>query len=128
MAKNIINSKQAPAAIGPYSQAVDVNGMLFISGQIALDPTTGKLVGSGLADQTSQILDNLTAILQEAGYQLKDVVKTEIFLTDLDQFELVNKVYAEYFTAQEPARSCVEVVRLPRNAQLEIAALAVKES
>ncbi|SFL75454.1 RidA family protein [Halanaerobium salsuginis] len=128
MAKNIINSKQAPAAIGPYSQAVDVNGMLFISGQIPINPATGQLVSSDMIVQTKQVLDNLIAILEKAGYQLKDVVKTEIFLTDLDQFELVNRVYAEYFTAKQPARICVEVARLPRNVQLEIAALAVKES
>lgn len=126
MAKNIINTKQAPAAIGPYSQAVSANKMLFVSGQIPLDPITDKIVGSDITSQTRQVLNNLVAVLESAGYQLADVVKTEIFLRDLGQFELVNKIYAEYFTVQQPARSCIEVARLPRDVQIEIAAIAVK--
>lgn len=126
MSKKIIKTDQAPAAIGAYSQAVENKGMLFISGQIPIDPKSGELVGQDLKKQSRQVLDNLKAILNEADYSLGDVLKTEIFISEMDNFETINAIYAEYFNEEEPARVCVEVGRLPKNVKVEIAAVAAK--
>ena len=117
---------QAPAAIGPYSQGVRTGGMVFCSGQIALDPKTGQLVGAGdVAAETRQVLANLKAVLEAAGSSLARVVKTTIFLVDMGDFAVVNQVYGEGFATSPPARATVEVRRLPRDARVEIEAIAV---
>ena len=121
----IIQTKQAPAAIGPYSQAIELGGTLYISGQIPLDPETMKFVSENVKEQTHQCLKNLQAILVEAGYTLENVVKCGIFLADMNDFAGVNEVYGEYFSTHQPARACVEVARLPRDAKVEIDAIAV---
>ncbi|PTW02813.1 2-iminobutanoate/2-iminopropanoate deaminase [Halanaerobium saccharolyticum] len=126
MTKKIISTENAPAAIGPYSQAVEVNNQLFISGQIPINPETGELVGDDLKKQTVQSLENLKAVLEAAGYSLQDVVKCELFISDMDNFNQINQIYAEYFTKDAPARACVEVSRLPKDVKVEIAAVAVK--
>jgi 2-iminobutanoate/2-iminopropanoate deaminase len=116
----------APAAIGPYSQAVKMGDLVFCSGQIALDPKTGQLVGGGdVAAQTRQVLANLAAVLEAAGSRMSQVVKTTIYLADMGDFAVVNQVYGESFAAAPPARATVEVSRLPRDARVEIDAIAV---
>lgn len=124
--KNIIHTSQAPAAIGPYSQAIKTRGTIFTSGQIPLDPKTGELVGTTAADQVRQVLENLKAVLKAAGVGLDKVIKTTIFLVDLSEFAAVNAVYAEYFPANPPARSTVQVAALPKGALVEIEAIAVE--
>jgi 2-iminobutanoate/2-iminopropanoate deaminase len=124
--RDIVSTPAAPAAIGPYSQAVRVGNLVFCSGQIALDPKTGQLVGENdVAAQTRQVLANLGAVLEAAGSQLSRVVKTTIFLLDLSDFAVVNEVYGERFASAPPARATVEVRRLPRDARVEIEAIAV---
>jgi 2-iminobutanoate/2-iminopropanoate deaminase len=123
--KKIISTNRAPAAIGPYSQAVIVNGFVFVAGQIGLVPGNRKMITGGVEAQAKQALDNLTAILEEAGTSLDNVVKVTIFLKDLDHFQQVNEVYAKYFTNDQPARSTVQVSRLPATADVEIEAIAV---
>ncbi|MCR5407174.1 MAG: RidA family protein [Lachnospiraceae bacterium] len=119
-----IHTEKAPAAVGPYSQAVEVNGMLYTSGQIALDPATGALVGNTIEEQAEQVMKNLTAILEEAGAKPENVVKTLCFLTDINDFAAFNEVYSRYFT-EKPARSCVEVSSLPKGAICEVEVIAV---
>jgi len=126
MSKNIINSKQAPQAIGPYSQATELKGTLFVSGQIPINPVTGELVDGGVEEQTRQVLENLKAILAEADYELKDVMKAELFISDMDNFNQINEVYGEYFAKEPPARACVEVSRLPKDVKIEISLVAMK--
>ncbi len=123
--KHIISTSRAPAAIGPYSQAVVVNGFVFVAGQIGLVPGNRKMITGGVEAQTKQALENLTAILSEAGTTLDNVVKVTIFLKDLDHFQQVNEVYATYFADHQPARSTVQVSRLPATADVEIDAIAV---
>ena len=125
MSRQIIETKTAPAAIGPYSQAVKANGLLFISGQIPANPKTGELAGRSPREQTEQCIANLENILKAAGCGIADVVKTSVFLTDLSDFAEMNEVYAKHFVSEMPARVCVEVSRLPRGAQVEIEAVAV---
>jgi 2-iminobutanoate/2-iminopropanoate deaminase len=127
MPRQVITTTDAPAAIGPYSQAIRVGNMVFASGQIPLHPQTGEIVGTTAAEQARQVLHNLQAVLQAAGASLRDVVKTTIFLTDLGQFAAVNAVYAEFFPNDPPARSTVQVSALPRGAQVEIEAVAFVE-
>ena len=124
---NPISTPEAPKAIGPYSQAVEAKGarMLFLSGQIPLDPRTGELVQGGIEEQARRVLENLRAVLAAGGAGLEDVVKTTIFLADLADFAKVNEVYAKYFGASPPARSTVQVAALPRGARIEIDAIAV---
>jgi len=122
----IISTENAPQAIGPYSQAIEANGTLYISGQIPLDPTTMEFVSEEVAIQTHQCLKNLQAILTEAGYSFENVVKCGIFLADMNDFAIVNDVYGQYFSTHKPARACVEVARLPRDAKIEIEAIAIK--
>ncbi|MDO4924271.1 MAG: RidA family protein [Turicibacter sp.] len=123
---NVISTKAAPQAIGPYSQAIEANGTLYISGQIPLDPTTMEFVSDEVEAQTHQCLKNIQAILEEAGYSLNNVVKCGIFLADMNDFATVNEVYGQYFNEHKPARACVQVARLPRDAKVEIEAIAVK--
>ena len=124
MDKIIVSTKQAPAAIGPYSQAVRVGNLVFLSGQLGLDPETGTLKES-IGDQTRQALDNIGAILTAVGLNYSHVVKTTVFLKDLDDFGLVNEIYGNIFKDGAPARSCVEVSRLPKRALVEIECIAV---
>lgn len=119
-----IQSPRAPAAIGPYSQAIRAGGLVFVSGQIALDPATGALASGGVAEQTRRCLENLGAILEEAGLSFRDVAKTTVFLTDLSAFAEMNAVYAEFFPQPAPARATVEVSALPKGALVEIEAVA----
>jgi 2-iminobutanoate/2-iminopropanoate deaminase len=121
-----VNSLSAPAAIGPYSQAIDAGDLVFTSGQIPLDPKTGELVTGDIGAQTERVLENLAAVLEAAGCAFGDVVKTTIFLTDLANFQAVNAVYAKRFTASPPARSTVQVSALPKGAHVEIEAIARK--
>ncbi len=125
MKKEII-SENAPAAIGPYSQGVETDGLVFVSGQLPLDPITGKFPEGGVAELTHQSLDNISAILYEAGLTMRNVVKTTVFLTNLKDFDEMNKAYASYFGDVAPARSAVEVKALPKGARLEIEAIAAK--
>lgn len=122
----MISTKKAPAAIGPYSQAVEAGNMIFVSGQLALDPETMNIVPGDIQEQTKQCLTNLMAILNEAGYENKDVVKVTVFLKDMNDFAKMNEIYATFFTDHKPARAAVEVARLPKDAQIEIEAVAVK--
>ena len=123
----IITTNNAPGAIGPYSQAVKTaGGMLFVSGQIPLVPATGAVVEGGIEAQTTQVLDNLKAIVTAAGYSLADVVKTTVYITDVGNFGKVNEIYGKYFTENCPARVCVEVSKLPKDVLVEIDVIASK--
>lgn len=125
--KNIISTDKAPAAIGPYSQAVEVNGMVYTSGVIPINPATGELVGGDAAEQARQAFTNLEALLEAASTSMKNVIKTVVFIKDMNDFGNINEVYAEFFPAPYPARSCVEVARLPKDVAIEIEAIAIKE-
>ena len=120
-----INTSKAPAAIGPYSQAIEVGNLLFISGQLPMDPETMAIVPGTIEDQTVRSIENLKAILEEAGLTLNNVVKTTVFIKDMNDFSKINEVYASYFTENKPARACVEVARLPKDVGVEIEAIAV---
>jgi 2-iminobutanoate/2-iminopropanoate deaminase len=120
-----IATDQAPAAIGPYAQAVQVGPLIFTSGQIPLDPATMTIVGDDVATQTRQVLTNLAAVLQAAGSHLAHVVKTTVFLKDMNEFQAMNEVYATFFPSAPPARSTVEVARLPKDVRVEIECIAV---
>ncbi len=124
MEKQIINTKNAPAPIGPYSQAVMANGTLYISGQICLDPATGGLKNRDIEEETHQVMQNLKTILSEAGLSFNSVVKTTIFLTDMNQFGAVNAIYGKYFDAEFPARETVQVSALPKLVNVEISMIA----
>jgi 2-iminobutanoate/2-iminopropanoate deaminase len=124
--KRAIQSRQAPAAIGPYAQAVENGALVFCSGQIGLDPAAGTIVAGGIEVETRRVLENIRAVLAAAGLGLQDIVKTTIFLVDLGDFEIVNRVYGEHFDAPYPARSTVQVAGLPRKARIEIEAVAMR--
>jgi 2-iminobutanoate/2-iminopropanoate deaminase len=124
MSKSIVQTSRAPAARGPYSQGVLLDGWIWTSGQVALDPRTANLVGSDAAAQTDQALSNIDAILQAAGSNLASVVRATVYLTNMDDFSAVNAVYSRYFPIDFPARACVEVSRLPLGALVEIDAIA----
>ena len=124
MQKNIISTDKAPQAIGPYSQAVKFNNLLFVSGQIPLEPKSGEIVKGNIKEQTKQILDNLNAILTASGSSLDNVLRTTIFLTSLNDYAEVNEIYAEFFEISMPARSTVQVSRLPMDVPIEIDAIA----
>ena len=126
MMKKIINSTKAPAAIGPYSQAVEANGTLYVSGQIPLVPETGKLAEGGIREQTLQVFKNIEAILYEAGYSFKDVVKSTCLLSDIANFKAMNEVYSLYYPENKPARAAFAVKDLPMGALIEIETIAVK--
>ncbi len=124
--KKIIHTPQAPAAIGPYSQAVEVKGMLFISGQVAINPETGKVVEGGITEQTEQVMKNIGAILQEAGYDFSDVIKSTCLLSDMADFAAMNAVYGKYYPENPPARAAFAVKELPLGVLVEIETIAVK--
>ncbi len=124
--KSIISTPHAPAAVGPYSQAVEMNGFLFISGQIPINPETGQVVEGDIQMQTEQVMENLGAILDEAGYSYADVVKCTCLLDDMGNFKAMNDVYARYFTSKQPARAAFGVVKLPLGVSVEIEAIAAK--
>ncbi|GAB6278176.1 MAG: RidA family protein [Lentimicrobium sp.] len=124
--KKIIFSNEAPKAIGPYSQANEANGFLFISGQIPIDPSSGQLVDGGIKEQTHQVMKNIGAILKEAGLDYKDVVKCTCLLSNMEHFSEMNLVYAQYFTIDAPARAAYGVVKLPMGALIEIECIAVR--
>lgn len=123
--KEIVSTENAPGAIGPYSQAIKTSGMIFCSGQIPIDTATGEFVEGGVAEQTEQVLKNLSAVLEAAGASLDDVVKTTVFLADMNDFAAMNEVYARYFSDNKPARATVQAARLPRDARVEIDCIAV---
>ncbi|MBK9320132.1 MAG: RidA family protein [Bacteroidetes bacterium] len=123
--KKIINTREAPAPIGPYSQAVKAGNMLFVSGQIAIQPSSGEILTSTIEEETHQVMKNIGAILKEAGANYADIVKTGIFLRDMNDFAKVNTVYGTYFTADFPARETVEVSRLPKDVNVEISVIAL---
>lgn len=124
--KKIIATDKAPAAIGPYSQGVTAGSLTITSGQLPIDPATGAFAEGGIAGQTRQSLENVKAVLAAAGYEMSDVIKTTVFLSDMNNFAAMNEVYASYFAGEAPARSAVEVARLPKDALVEIEAIAVK--
>ena len=124
--KKILITSKAPAAIGPYSQAVEIRDTLFVSGQIPVSPETGKLVEGGITEQTEQVFKNIAAILGEAGYTFSDVVKTTCFLSDMADFRPMNEIYSKYYTGNYPARSTFAVKELPLGAMIEIETIAMK--
>ena len=123
--KKVISTDQAPAAIGPYSQAIEVNGMVYTSGVIPVVPATGE-IPEGSVEQAKQAFTNLSNLLQAAGTSMDQVVKTTVFIKEMNDFAAINEVYAQFFTGEFPARSCVEVARLPKDVMLEIEAIAIK--
>ena len=125
MKKEIIKSDKAPEAIGPYSQAIRAAGLIFISGQIPLDPLTGDIVNGGIKEQTKRVMKNIEAILEAAGSGIDKALKTTIYLKNLSDFESVNKIYGDYFSSTPPARATVEVSNLPKNASIEIDVIAL---
>jgi 2-iminobutanoate/2-iminopropanoate deaminase len=125
--KKIISTNEAPAAVGPYSQAVRIGSTVYCAGQIPLDPKSGQIVSKDISEQTRRVLDNISAILKVEGLLFENIVKTTIFLTDLADFQTVNEIYASYFKQAPPARSTVQVAALPKGARIEIEAIAVAE-
>lgn len=123
--REVIATENAPKAIGPYSQAIRASGFIFVSGQIAFDPVSGYLIEGGVAQQTERVMENLKAVLESAGSSMARVVKTTVFLKSMDDFKRMNDVYAQYFPADPPARSTVEVARLPRDVRVEIDVIAL---
>ena len=124
--KKVIATEKAPKAIGPYSQAIEANGMLFISGQIPIDPSTGKIIDGGINEQTEQVMKNIGAILHTAGYDFRNVVKSTCLLSDMDNFSAMNAIYGKYYAENPPARAAYGIVKLPLGALVEIETIAVK--
>jgi 2-iminobutanoate/2-iminopropanoate deaminase len=124
--KKVVHTESAPKAVGPYSQAIESNGTLYISGQIPIDPATGKFVEGGIKEQTEQVMKNIGAVLKAAGYEFSDVVKSTCLLSDMDNFVPMNEVYGKYYTENPPARAAFGVVKLPLGALVEIETIAVK--
>ena len=124
--KKVISTAEAPKAIGPYSQAIEAGGFIFVSGQIPLIPATGEIVEGSVEVQTARVLENLKAILEAAGASLEDVVKTTVYITNMDDFAKVNGIYGQYFQENSPARVCVEVSKLPKGALVEIDVIAAR--
>ena len=124
---NVISTDKAPAAIGPYSQAIEVNGMIYTSGMIPIDPSTGELVTGSVEAQAEQAISNLEALLAASGSSIEKAVKTVVFISNMDDFGKINEVYAKHFKEPYPARSCVQVARLPKDVAIEIEAVAVKK-
>lgn len=125
MRREPVKTSNAPAALGPYSQAIKVGEFVYTSGQVAIDPATGELIGGGIAEQTERVLKNVAAVLEAAGSSLDQVVKTLVFLADMDDFSAMNEVYGKFFTGAPPARSTVQAARLPKDARIEIEAVAL---
>jgi 2-iminobutanoate/2-iminopropanoate deaminase len=126
MAKEVVYSANAPEPIGPYSQAIKSGNMLFLSGQVAIQKSTGHLITSNITDETTQVMQNLEYVLKAAGYDFSHIVKTTIFLKDMNDFPKVNEVYGTYFNSEPPARETVQVARLPKDVNVEISCIAVK--
>lgn len=126
MEKIIINTKNAPAPIGPYNQAIIINGTIYISGQICIEPSSGNLKNKDIQEETHQVMQNLRSILQEAGMSFNEVVKTTIFITDMNQFSIINEIYGKYFEGDFPARETVQVSALPKGVNVEISMIGVK--
>ena len=124
--KNVISTDKAPAAIGPYSQAIEVNGLVYTSGVIPVNPATGEIVGSTAAEQAEQAIGNLKNLVEASGSSMDKVIKTVVFIKNMDDFGKINEIYARYFQGVFPARSCVEVARLPKDVLIEIEAIAEK--
>lgn len=124
--RKVVSTKKAPGTIGPYSQAIEVNGTLYISGQVPIDPDTGKLAGDTITEQTEQVLKNIRFIVNAAGYSMKEIVKTTCMLQDMNDFAEMNKVYEKFFPDEPPARAAYEVARLPLNVKIEIEAIAAR--
>lgn len=124
--RKVVSTKKAPGTIGPYSQAVEVNGTLYISGQVPLNPDTGKLAGDTITEQTEQVLKNIRFIVNAAGYSMKEIVKTTCMLQDMNDFAEMNKVYEKFFPDDPPARAAYEVARLPLDVKIEIEAIAAR--
>ena len=125
--KNVVKTDKAPQAIGPYSQAIEVNGMIYTSGVVPIDPQTGNVVEGDIKVQATRVFDSMKALLEEAGSSCEDVVKTTVFIKDMNDFAALNEIYASYFTGAFPARSCVEVARLPKDVLIEMEAIARKK-
>ncbi|RKD27957.1 endoribonuclease L-PSP [Caminicella sporogenes DSM 14501] len=125
MELKVVHTDKAPAAVGPYSQAIKAGNLLFVSGQIPINPATGELVKGSIEDETRQCLENAKAILEEAGSSLNKVVKATVFIKDMNQFGRINEVYGQYFAEHKPARACIEVARLPKDVNVEIEMIAV---
>lgn len=125
MKKEIINTEKAPAALGPYSQAIKTGNTIYVSGQIPLIPETMEIISDDVQEQTKQSLENVKAVLEAAGATLNDVVKASVFIKDMNDFTKINEIYATYFTENKPARACVEVARLPKDVKVEIEVIAV---
>ena len=124
--KNVVKTDKAPQAIGPYSQAIEVNGMVYTSGVVPIDPVTGEVVNGDIKVQATRVFDSMKALLEAAGSSCEDVVKTTVFIKDMNDFATLNEIYATYFTGTFPARSCVEVARLPKDVLVEMEAIAIK--
>jgi len=120
-----VKTTDAPAALGPYSQAIKAGGFVYVSGQVPIDPATGQFVAGGIAEQTDRVLKNVASVLEAAGSSLNQVVKTTVFLADMNEFAAMNEVYAKFFTEAPPARATVQAARLPRDARVEIEAVAL---
>lgn len=127
MVKISIRTERAPAAVGPYSQGVKAGQLIFTSGQLPMDPATGKLVDGKIEEQTERALENMKAILESAGASMKDVVKVTVFLKDMSDFASMNQIYSRYFSESPPARSCVQAAKLPKDVEIEIESIAVLE-
>jgi 2-iminobutanoate/2-iminopropanoate deaminase len=125
--KNVVSTNGAPQAIGPYSQAIEVNGMVYTSGVVPIDPATGEVVNGDIKVQATRVFDSMKALLEAAGSSCEDVVKTTVFIKDMNDFAALNEIYATYFTGAFPARSCVEVARLPKDVLIEMEAIAIKK-
>ncbi|MDE5778833.1 MAG: RidA family protein [Lachnospiraceae bacterium] len=125
--KNVVKTDKAPQAIGPYSQAIEVNGMVYTSGVVPIDPATGNVVEGDIKVQATRVFDSMKALLEAAGSSCENVVKTTVFIKDMNDFAALNEIYAAYFTGAFPARSCVEVARLPKDVLIEMEAIAIKE-
>ena len=126
MNKNVVKTDKAPQAIGPYSQAIEVNGLVYTSGVVPIDPATGNVVEGDIKVQATRVFDSMKALLEAAGSGCEDVVKTTVFIKDMNDFAALNEIYATYFTGAFPARSCVEVARLPKDVLIEMEAIAIK--
>lgn len=124
--KQVVSTKKAPAAIGPYSQAIVVDNMVFTSGVVPIDPETGNVVEGDIKVQATRVFESMKALLEASGSSCEDVVKTTVFIKDMNDFAALNEIYATYFTGDFPARSCVEVARLPKDVMLEVEAIATK--
>ncbi|KAI8378368.1 endoribonuclease L-PSP [Blakeslea trispora] len=127
MSLSRVHTESAPAALGPYSQAIKVNGFVYTSGQIPIDPATGEVIEGGIKEHTKQVLLNLTEVLKAAGSSLEKVVKTTVFLRDMNDFAPMNEVYGSFFSSHQPARSCVQVARLPKDVPVEIECIALTD-